>query len=94
MLGQGPFGSVRKTLVRGSCGSSFGFWAVGSAAGAKPVACQHFATSKVIEATKFSGAVRHGAECFNFYFPQELDSEYLIIWDGFDGKPWAYRDAS
>ena len=25
---------------------------------------------------------------------EELDSEYLIIWDGFDGKPWAYRDAS
>lgn len=50
--------------------------------------------AEVIEATKFSGAVRHGAECFNFYFPQELDSEYLIIWDGFDGKPWAYRDAS
>ena len=24
-----------------------------------------------------SGAVRHGAECFNFYFPQELDDEFL-----------------
>jgi 3',5'-cyclic-nucleotide phosphodiesterase len=25
------------------------------------------------------GAVRHGAECFNFYFPQELDEEFLVI---------------
>ena len=30
--------------------------------------------SQVIEATKFSGAVRHGAECFNFYFPQDAGS--------------------
>ncbi|CAJ1342150.1 unnamed protein product [Effrenium voratum] len=51
-------------------------------------------TKAVIKATKMCGAVRHGAECFNFYFPQELDCEYLIIWDGFDGKPWAYRNAS
>ena len=26
------------------------------------------------------GAVRHGAECFNFYFPQELDPEFLVVW--------------
>ena len=26
--------------------------------------------SKVVGATKVCGAVRHGAECFNFYFPQ------------------------
>jgi 3',5'-cyclic-nucleotide phosphodiesterase len=25
------------------------------------------------------GAVRHGAECFNFYFPQELDDEFLVV---------------
>ena len=30
-----------------------------------------------------AGAVRHGAECFNFYFPQELDREYLVIYEGF-----------
>lgn len=35
-----------------------------------------------------SGAVRHGAECFNFWFPQELDSEYLIVWNGWAGVPW------
>lgn len=51
-------------------------------------------TKEVIDATKMCGAVRHGAECFNFYFPQELDSEYLIIWDGFEGKPWSYRNSA
>jgi hypothetical protein len=47
----------------------------------------------VIRATHESGAVRHGSECFNFYFPQELDDDYLVIWEGFDdnlGKPWDY----
>merc|ERR1719327_984271 len=34
------------------------------------------------------GAVRHGAECFNFFFPQELDDEYLVIWQGFPDIPW------
>ena len=29
---------------------------------------------EVVKATSISGAVRHGAECFNFYFPQEFDS--------------------
>jgi hypothetical protein len=36
-----------------------------------------------------SGAVRHGAECFNYYFPQDLDEEYLVIADDLpDNKPW------
>jgi len=37
------------------------------------------------------GAVRHGAECFNYGFPQELDEEFLVIWDRYEsltGKPW------
>jgi len=46
----------------------------------------------VIKATIESGAVRHGAECFNFYFPQELDDDYLVVWEGFDGKPWEYME--
>lgn len=39
-----------------------------------------------------SGAVRHGAECFNYYFPQDLDDEYLVILGDTDaGKvPWVY----
>jgi len=44
----------------------------------------------VVNATVESGAVRHGAECFNYYFPQELDDDYLVIWEGFDDKPWNY----
>ena len=39
---------------------------------------------------QLSGAVRHGAECFNFYFPQPLDEEYLVVWEGFDKVPWRY----
>jgi len=38
-----------------------------------------------------TGAVRHGAESFNLYFPQELDEEYLIVWEKFPDKPWAYK---
>jgi len=43
-------------------------------------------------ATQESGAIRHGAECFNFGFPQELDDEFLVIWENFDNKPWRYKD--
>ena len=42
----------------------------------------------IVDATSVCGAVRHGAECFNFYFPQELDPEFLIVWDGLDSPPW------
>lgn len=45
----------------------------------------------VVEWTKATGAVRHGAESFNYYFPQELDEEYLIVWEKFPDKPWAYK---
>jgi len=43
---------------------------------------------EIVHATADCGAVRHGAECFNFYFPQELDAEFLIVWDGLDSPPW------
>jgi len=42
----------------------------------------------VVNVTRVCGAVRHGAECFNFYFPQELDDDFLIIWSGFSDPPW------
>jgi hypothetical protein len=45
----------------------------------------------VVNETKACGAIRHGAECFNYYFPQELDDEYLTVWDGFPEKPWQYQ---
>merc|ERR1711933_638249 len=51
----------------------------------------------VVRATQECGAIRHGAECFNFYFPQELDNEFLVVWEGFHekaGKPWDYKDAA
>jgi hypothetical protein len=39
------------------------------------------------------GAVRHGAEAFNYYFPQDLDEEFLIISDDLPGNlPWKYVD--
>ena len=43
--------------------------------------------SDVVITTQTCGAVRHGAECFNFFFPQELDKDYLVIWDGFTEDP-------
>lgn len=39
------------------------------------------------------GAVRHGAECFNYTFPQELDNEFLVISDdegNTQDTPWKY----
>jgi len=49
--------------------------------------------SDLVDSTGFCGAVRHGAECFNWYFPQELDPEFLVIWDGFSKgglNQWSY----
>eukprot|EP00316_Scyphosphaera_apsteinii_P007806 CAMPEP_0119346668 /NCGR_PEP_ID=MMETSP1333-20130426/108123_1 /TAXON_ID=418940 /ORGANISM="Scyphosphaera apsteinii, Strain RCC1455" /LENGTH=849 /DNA_ID=CAMNT_0007359179 /DNA_START=509 /DNA_END=3059 /DNA_ORIENTATION=- len=42
----------------------------------------------IIDAVRACGAVRHGAECFNFYFPQELDNEFLVVWDGLGSASW------
>jgi hypothetical protein len=38
------------------------------------------------------GSVRHGAECFNYYFPQELDEHFLVIGESLNpkGPPWCY----
>ena len=36
------------------------------------------------------GAVRHGAECFNYYFPQDLDEEYLVIGGNLEGDKYKY----
>lgn len=46
----------------------------------------------VVQQTSPCGAVRHGAECCNFYFPQDLDEDYLLVWHGFPDKPWDYKD--
>ena len=39
---------------------------------------------------KSNGAVRHGPECFNYGFPQDLDDQYLVVSDTFWGVPWRY----
>jgi hypothetical protein len=44
----------------------------------------------VHKSKKKNGAVRHGPECFNYFFPQDLDSELLIIFPG--QKRWKYVD--
>uniref|UniRef100_A0A7S4IA38 Uncharacterized protein n=1 Tax=Odontella aurita TaxID=265563 RepID=A0A7S4IA38_9STRA len=37
------------------------------------------------------GAVRHGAECFNYKFPQEIDHQFLVVSDTLPGPvPWKY----
>ena len=40
------------------------------------------------------GSVRHGAESFNYTFPQELDEHFLVISDSLSGQtlPWRYVD--
>lgn len=45
----------------------------------------------IVEQTAPCGAIRHGAECCNFYFPQELDDQYLVVWFNFPEKPWDYK---
>merc|ERR1712232_548918 len=50
--------------------------------------------AKAVRKLSTSGAVRHGAECFNFYFPQDLDKEYLITWNEFPTVPWKYVSES
>jgi len=38
-----------------------------------------------------TGAVRHGAESLNYYFPQDLDDKFLIVSDTLPGKAlWKY----
>ena len=38
-----------------------------------------------------TGAILHGAECFNFVFPQEMDDKFLVVDKKFSGPlPWRY----
>jgi hypothetical protein len=52
----------------------------------------HNMMKHAVRRLKKEGAVRHGAECFNYYFPQELDDEFLVISDNLSGQtlPWKY----
>jgi hypothetical protein len=48
-----------------------------------------------VERLQKNGAVRHGAECFNYYFPQELDEQFLVIAESNPGNnPWRYMNAA
>ena len=47
-------------------------------------------TKGAVEQIK-SNAVRHGAECFNYYFPQEIDDHFLLVSDDLEGSSaWKY----
>ena len=47
---------------------------------------------QAIDRLSKDGCVRHGAECFNYYFPQELDDHFLVINDmrHDKGSLWKY----
>jgi len=42
---------------------------------------------------KSNGAVRHGPECFNYEFPQDMDDQYLVVSDELPGVPWRYTNS-
>jgi len=44
--------------------------------------------ASVHRSAKTCGAVRHGPECFNYFFPQDIDEEFLIIFPG--DQMWKY----
>ena len=53
------------------------------------------AANKLTSGLTRNGAVRHGAECFNYYFPQDLDDEFLVISESVPGENhWQYMNAS
>jgi hypothetical protein len=50
---------------------------------------------QAVEQLQEDGCVRHGAECFNYYFPQELDEHFLVISKLLPGNvPWAYMNVT
>jgi hypothetical protein len=52
------------------------------------------AANTLISGKSRNGAVRHGAECFNYYFPQDLDDQFLVISEDLRGKDhWTYMNA-
>eukprot|EP00980_Cylindrotheca_fusiformis_P005136 scaffold1088_cov90-Cylindrotheca_fusiformis.AAC.1 len=45
---------------------------------------------KAAQRLKDTGAVRHGSECFNYGFPQEIDETFLLVSDTLETVPWRY----
>jgi len=54
----------------------------------------NFIFEHAIQRLSITGAVRHGAECYNYFFPQELDEKMLVISDELPEKynrcNWVY----
>jgi len=50
--------------------------------------------SKAASRMKQTGAVRHGSECFNYGFPQEIDETFLLISDTLPTVPFRYLDVN
>lgn len=45
--------------------------------------------SVAVSRLQTTGCVRHGAECFNWFFPQEMDEQFLVVSDTLPGnKNW------
>ena len=42
----------------------------------------------LVQATADTGAIRHGSECFNYFFPQALDRTFLVIDPEFQADPF------
>ncbi|KAL3941823.1 MAG: hypothetical protein SGBAC_003869, partial [Bacillariaceae sp.] len=49
---------------------------------------------KAASRMKDTGAVRHGSECFNYGFPQEIDDSFLLVSDTLENVPWRYLDVT
>lgn len=49
---------------------------------------------KAASRMKDTGAVRHGSECFNYGFPQEIDETFLLVSDTLPGVPFRYLDVT
>jgi hypothetical protein len=51
-------------------------------------------TEAIEQSKQKSGAIRHGPECFNYVFPQELDDCFLVVWShhtrSVDAQPFFY----
>jgi len=47
----------------------------------------------VVHRLKSNGAVRHGPECFNYGFPQDMDDHYVVVSDTFPGLPWRFANS-
>jgi len=87
LKGEGPsiLRTARRSAIKGSLGQARsaveGAYGFGDAMSRAMIegACRNL-----------HGAVRHAAESFNYYWPQELDEEFLIVWEGYPQRHWRH----